>query len=173
MEPIPKEIEERVKAKVQSMTLDKLAPPAYGEVCIARHGKHGITLACYEAYKLQESESNINRFGGMFPITSDMLEDVDDDFDIIQFLEKGIREMSYGNTSITNEDVRQWIKDFTNAFDVIDHLEEKTSGDKAYLKYRMKDALFLVAYVESQLGIEVEDEVYDRARELQMGVSDI
>lgn len=142
---IPKEVEERVKAKAQDMTIDELVPPAYGDF-------------------------HINRFEGMIPITLDMIEDVDDDFDIIEFLEKGIREMRYSGTKITNEDVRQWIKDFTNAFDVIDHLEEKVSGDKTYLKYRMKDALFLVAYVESQLGIEVDDEVYDRARELQMEV---
>lgn len=127
MIPIPKEVEERVKAKVQSKTLDELVAPAYGDF-------------------------HINRFEGMMPITSDMLEDVDDDFDI---------------TKITSEDIRKWIDDFTNAIGVIDHLEEKTSGDKMYLKRRMRDALFLVAYVESQLGIEVESEVYDRAIHLQ------
>lgn len=139
---LPKEVEERVKAKVQSVTLDELVPPAYGDF-------------------------HINRFEGMIPITLDMLEDVDDDFDIIEVLEKGIREMRYSDTKITSEDVRKWIDDFANAIGVIDHLEEKTSGDKMYLKGRMRDALFLVAYVESQLGIEVESEVYDRAVQLQ------
>ncbi len=83
------------------------------------------------------------------------------------------KEMKYSDTKITNDDIRKWIEDFTNAFEVIDHLEEKVNGDKSYLKHRMHDALFLVAYVESQLGIEVESEVYDRARELQMGVREI
>lgn len=64
MIPVPKEVEERVKAKVQSMTIDELVPPAYGDF-------------------------HINRFGGMFPITNEMIEDVDEDFDIIEFLEKG------------------------------------------------------------------------------------
>lgn len=60
MIPVPKEVEERVKAKVQSMTIDELVPPAYGEVCIARHGKHGITLACYEAYKMEKKKGQRN-----------------------------------------------------------------------------------------------------------------
>lgn len=48
-------------------------------------------------------------------------------------------------------------------------MEERNLGDKVYLKARMNDALFLVAFVESLLCIEVKDEVYDRARELQRG----
>ncbi len=36
--PLPKQVEERIKAKVQSMTLDELIPPAYGEIYISRYG---------------------------------------------------------------------------------------------------------------------------------------
>lgn len=77
--------------------------------------------------------------------------------------------MSWDNTPITYGDVIQWRDDFQNAKDVIDHMEERTLGDKAYLKSRMNDALFLVAFIESLLCIEVKDGVYDRARELQRG----
>lgn len=69
---IPKEVEERVKAKVQDMTLDELVPPAYGDF-------------------------HINRFEGMIPITLDMIEDVDDDFDIIELFEKEIEEWKKEN----------------------------------------------------------------------------
>lgn len=75
--------------------------------------------------------------------------------------------MTWDNTPITYRDVIQWKHDFQNAKKVIDHMEERTVGDKAYLKHKMDDALFLVAFVESLLSIEVEDEVYSRARELQ------
>lgn len=75
--------------------------------------------------------------------------------------------MIWNNTPITYRDVLQWKDDFQNAKAVIDHMLEKTDGDKAYIKQRMNDALFLVAFVESLLSIEVDDIVYNRARELQ------
>lgn len=75
--------------------------------------------------------------------------------------------MSWQNTSITYRDVAEWQNEFQNAKAVIDHMEERTVGDKDYLKRRMNDALFLVAFVESLLCVEVEGEIYDRARELQ------
>lgn len=75
--------------------------------------------------------------------------------------------MNWDNTPITYQDVIQWKYDFQNAKAVIDHMEERTVGDKAHLKHKMDDALFLVAFVESLLSIEVDEEVYNRARELQ------
>ena len=75
--------------------------------------------------------------------------------------------MNWDNTPITCRDVIQWKHDFRNAKMVVDRMEERDVGDKAYLKNKMNDALFLVAFVESLLSIEVDDEVYNRARELQ------
>lgn len=76
-------------------------------------------------------------------------------------------ERIYDNKKITADDIRIWIRDFKNSFDVIEHLEERTKGDKEYLKMRMNEALFLVAYIESKLSVEVEDNVFIRAKELQ------
>lgn len=75
--------------------------------------------------------------------------------------------MKYDNTNITAGDIAQWIADFTKAYEVIDGIDELSFEDKAYFKSRMYDALFLVAYVESNLEIVVNDCVYDRARDLQ------
>ena len=73
----------------------------------------------------------------------------------------------YSNKTITTEDIATWIAMFTNAIKVINRMDEKAPGDKHFLKDRMSDAMFLVAYAESTLAVEVSDEVYDRAVELQ------
>ena len=75
--------------------------------------------------------------------------------------------MEYSNTKITTEDVKQWIASFTKASIVINSLECLQDEIKDFLIGRLHESLFLVAYVESQLGIDVNDEVYDRARKLQ------
>lgn len=73
----------------------------------------------------------------------------------------------YSNRAITAEDIAIWIDDFTKATEVISRMEEGLPGDRRFLKGRLEDAMFLIAYAESTLAAEVGDEVYDRAIELQ------
>ena len=73
----------------------------------------------------------------------------------------------YSNKRITAEDIATWVAMFTKAIKVINRMDEKAPGDKHFIKDRMSDAMFLVAYAESTLAVEVSDEVYDRAVELQ------
>lgn len=73
----------------------------------------------------------------------------------------------YTNTKITQADTIQWINDFQKAVQMLKREGVLSDMDKAFIRRRISDALFLVAYVESQLAIDVADEVYDRARALQ------
>lgn len=75
--------------------------------------------------------------------------------------------MEWSNKNITTEDVKKWTTDFINANEIIKNHEKLEYEVKQFLTGRIHDALFLVAFVESQFGIYVDDDVYDRARELQ------
>lgn len=78
----------------------------------------------------------------------------------------------YSNTTIKQADIDLWIMDFQAAKQILDSQCAFSKEEISFLRNRILDALFLVAFVESHLAIEVADEVYDRARELQRKESD-
>lgn len=69
------------------------------------------------------------------------------------------------STDITQEDITLWKKAIINAKKALDSNSE--DAIKESLSYIASDMCFLVAFTESLLKIEVDQSVYDKARELQ------
>ena len=69
------------------------------------------------------------------------------------------------STDITQEDITLWKKAIINAKKALDANSE--DAIKESLSYIVSDMCFLVTFTESLLKIEVDQSVYDKARELQ------
>lgn len=69
------------------------------------------------------------------------------------------------STDITQEDITLWKKAIINAKKALDANSE--DAIKESLSYIASDMCFLVTFTESLLKIEVDQSVYDKARELQ------
>lgn len=76
--------------------------------------------------------------------------------------------MLYINTPITHEDITKWLRTFTKFRAMVPDIENDEIRAEALAVVHA--GLFLIAFAESRLQIDVSDEVYDRARELQRGV---
>lgn len=69
------------------------------------------------------------------------------------------------STDITQEDITLWKKAITKAQKALDSNSE--DAIKESLSNIASDMCFLVTFTESLLKIEVDQSVYDKARELQ------
>ena len=74
------------------------------------------------------------------------------------------------STDITQEDITLWKKDIIKAKKALDVNSE--DAIKESLSFIVSDMCFLVTFTESLLKIEVDQEVYDKAREMQRQVSE-
>lgn len=71
---------------------------------------------------------------------------------------------------IDYEDILEWKKRFEKAKEMLLTTHGVDNGVYKEFAYLLKDFIFLVSFVESQLYVECDDEVYVKAKELQKGV---
>lgn len=74
------------------------------------------------------------------------------------------------STDITQEDIRLWKRAIVKGKTAL--LENSEDKIKESLSNILSDMCFLVTFTESLLKIDVEQEVYDKAREMQSKVRD-
>ena len=62
--------------------------------------------------------------------------------------------------------MQKWINTFQKAGEVMEYIEDKRK--RQVIQDALHSAMFLVAFMESQMAIECDDEVTDRALNLQI-----
>lgn len=71
---------------------------------------------------------------------------------------------------IDYEDILEWKKRFEKAKTMLLTTHGVDNGVYKEFAWLLKDFIFLVTFVESQLYVECDDTIYDKARELQNSV---